>query len=158
MAGAPVIGMHYSPIAAITQEEGWSNAVPTRKALEIRGLNRAIGWRAVCTVNAAGTVSTMRLDDTPPEPYRIRFSATAQKQAVALQTGARARLNGRLLQLADLASFAAGYSLPVSEVARLIADLDGLSIKYEIDDRARTLTLLEIEKSDESPGHHPHFP
>lgn len=83
------------------------------------------------------------LPDTP-EPYRIRFSPGADRQAAALLPDARERLNRRLLQLADLASFAAGYVLSVSQIDSLVADAEGLSIKYAVDDAAHTLTVLEI--------------
>jgi mRNA-degrading endonuclease RelE of RelBE toxin-antitoxin system len=83
------------------------------------------------------------LPDTP-EPYRIRFSPTADRQAAALPSDARERMRQRLIQLADLAAFAAGYVLSASKLDSLVAEAEGLSIKYIVDDAAKTLTVLEI--------------
>lgn len=85
-----------------------------------------------------------RLDDSSPEPFHIRFSPGAIKQVAALAAAARERLSRRLLQLADLAAFATSYSITVSHVESLLANTEEVWIKYEVDDVARTLTVVEL--------------
>ncbi len=83
------------------------------------------------------------LPDTP-EPYRVRLSIEAGRQAAQLAPVSRDRLGRRLLDLADMAAFAAGYLLSVTHLESLVSESEGVSIKYEIDDGARTLTVREI--------------
>jgi hypothetical protein len=79
-----------------------------------------------------------------PDPYRVRFSATAAQQAAALARPAKDRLGKKLVQLADLAAFARAYSLNVTKVGSMVADSDGLEIRYEVNDSTFILTVLEI--------------
>ncbi len=85
------------------------------------------------------------------EPYVIRFAPRAEGQAAALSDAARGRLDRQLAQLAELAVFAKGYSLELSSLGPLVADVQGLSIEYEVDDTARTLTVVEITEPWSSP-------
>ncbi len=87
------------------------------------------------------------LDDTTPEPYHIKFSTSAMEEAAALSPDLRKHLSHHLIQLADLAAFAARYSIKLSQVESMVADMDGLSTRYEVDERARTLTVLEIAET-----------
>src|SRR5437763_3882859 len=94
-------------------------------------------------------------DDKPPAPFHIKFSTTAMQQAHALTPASRQRLTERLLQLADLAAFAIGYSITVAHIEKLVADVQGISIRYEVDDHARTLTVLELsDTGSRSSGEH----
>ena len=86
----------------------------------------------------------MRNLEDPPEPYRIQFSPNARPETATFSGPARERLNRKLLQLADLAAFAAGYSISVSQTESLVADTGGVSIEYRVDDSARVLTVLKI--------------
>ncbi len=86
----------------------------------------------------------MRVLDETPHPYRVRYTDDAAEQVRGLPAHAREALHHRVLQLADLASFAAGYALPISKIESLVADADGLSIRYQVDDLTRTLTVLAV--------------
>src|SRR4051794_16908388 len=94
-------------------------------------------------------------DDTTPEPFGIQFSATAYAQLAALPPSARERLNRRLFQLADLAAFAVGYCISMAGMESMVADTEGLSIRYQINDDSRTLTVLQIEDKGSPAGEPP---
>jgi mRNA-degrading endonuclease RelE of RelBE toxin-antitoxin system len=86
----------------------------------------------------------MHAVESTPEPYRVRFSAAAAQQAAALARPAKERLGRKLVQLADLAAFARAYSLNVEKIGSMVADSDGLEIRYEVNDTSFVLTVLEI--------------
>src|SRR4051812_14912434 len=92
------------------------------------------------------------LDDTTPEPFRIQFSAAAYKQRAELPHGALERLDRRLFQLADLAAFAVGYSISMAGMESMVADSEGLAVRYQVNEESRTLTVLEIEDKGLPPG------
>ena len=84
------------------------------------------------------------LDGETPLPYRIRFSDTAAKQVEDFDVSSRERLDWKALELADLAAFAVGYSVSMPGLEALFADLEGMSIRYEVDNAAKTLTILSV--------------
>lgn len=89
----------------------------------------------------------MRALSDAPEPYTITLTPLAGSQLARLSREMQAQARANLLQLADLAAFAAGYSLSVSKMNSLIADNGGLSIRYAIDDAKRSLTVLEVQRA-----------
>jgi mRNA-degrading endonuclease RelE of RelBE toxin-antitoxin system len=86
----------------------------------------------------------MRALPSTPEPYTVRLSPLAAKQLAELPPGLQSQAHSHLSQLADLASFAAGYSLSVDKINSLVADSGGISIRYDINDAGRSLTVLEL--------------
>jgi mRNA-degrading endonuclease RelE of RelBE toxin-antitoxin system len=87
----------------------------------------------------------MRVLDEAPTPYATHLTPGAAQQLAKLSREAQQRARANLLQLADLAAFAAGYSLPVKNMSSLIADAGGVSIRYQVDDANRGITVLEFE-------------
>jgi mRNA-degrading endonuclease RelE of RelBE toxin-antitoxin system len=87
----------------------------------------------------------MRVLDHSPAPYATRLTATAAQQLARLPREKQDRARNNLLQLADLAAFAAGYSMQAGHLSSLVADAGGISIRYHVDDRGRSITVLEVE-------------